>query len=194
MPNQQHMLVPNAFEPLRLGELTPESWLRRQLEIQAAGLSGHLDEFWPDIADSGWIGGKAEAGSAAPTGWTASRRWLSAARRESDRQSAALDEQTYSRQAPMAGWGRARIRPPAATNHSILAGRSLPRLPCSTTTPAMSACSALGYYRLEHCCNAPRSLTGGACAGELLGIRNLQAHRRDLAARSGGDNRQQGYD
>lgn len=69
MPNQQHMLVPNAFEPLRLGELTPEGWLRRQLEIQAAGLSGHLDEFWPDIADSGWIGGKAE-------GWERGPYWL----------------------------------------------------------------------------------------------------------------------
>lgn len=69
MARQQHRLVPNAFEPLRLGELTPEGWLRRQLEIQAAGLSGHLDEFWPDIADSGWIGGKAE-------GWERGPYWL----------------------------------------------------------------------------------------------------------------------
>lgn len=69
MASEQHTLVRNAFEPLRLGELTPEGWLRRQLEIQAAGLSGHLDEFWPDIADSGWIGGTAE-------GWERGPYWL----------------------------------------------------------------------------------------------------------------------
>ncbi len=69
MRNQPHRLVPNAFEPLRLGELTPEGWLRRQLEIQAAGLSGHLDAFWPDIAESGWIGGAAE-------GWERGPYWL----------------------------------------------------------------------------------------------------------------------
>ena len=30
------------------------------MRIQADGLSGRLDEFWPDIRDSGWIGGCAE--------------------------------------------------------------------------------------------------------------------------------------
>ena len=49
------------------GEMAPRGWLRRQLEIQAAGLSGHLHEVWPDVRDSAWIGGKAE-GSGAPSG------------------------------------------------------------------------------------------------------------------------------
>lgn len=50
-------------------ELVPRGWLRRQLEIQAAGLSGHLHEVWPDVRDSAWIGGKAE-------GWERVPYWL----------------------------------------------------------------------------------------------------------------------
>ncbi len=50
-------------------ELRPLGWLRRQLEIQAASLSGHLDQFWPDIQDSKWIGGNRE-------GWERVPYWL----------------------------------------------------------------------------------------------------------------------
>jgi hypothetical protein len=52
-----------------LGSIEPRGWLRRQLRIQADGLSGHLDEFWPDIAQSQWFGGKAE-------GWERAPYWL----------------------------------------------------------------------------------------------------------------------
>ena len=62
-------LAPLAFQPLPLGTLKPGGWLKEQLRIQADGLSGHLDEFWPDIRDSGWIGGKAE-------GWERTPYWL----------------------------------------------------------------------------------------------------------------------
>jgi len=58
-----------ALEPLPLGEIKPAGWLKTQLEIQADGLSGHLDEFWPDIKESAWIGGKAE-------GWERVPYWL----------------------------------------------------------------------------------------------------------------------
>jgi hypothetical protein len=46
-----------TYEPLPLGDVRPRGWLRRQLEIQAGGLTGHLDEFWPDLADNRWRGG-----------------------------------------------------------------------------------------------------------------------------------------
>ena len=36
-------------------EIKPEGWLRRQLEIQAAGLSGNLDKIWPDVRDSAYM-------------------------------------------------------------------------------------------------------------------------------------------
>jgi len=62
-------LQPLAFTPLPPGRIRPAGWLRRQLRIQADGLSGHLDEFWPDIARSGWIGGDAE-------GWERGPYWL----------------------------------------------------------------------------------------------------------------------
>lgn len=50
-------------------ELKPAGWLRRQLEIQAAGLSGNLDKVWPDVRDSAWIGGDRE-------GWERVPYWL----------------------------------------------------------------------------------------------------------------------
>ena len=62
-------LAKTFFETLPLGNINPKGWLKNQLQIQADGLTGHLDEFWPDIADSGWIGGKAE-------GWERGPYWL----------------------------------------------------------------------------------------------------------------------
>ena len=47
------------------------------LTIQATGLSGHLDEFWPDLKDSAWTGAGPKDGSGARTGSTASSRWRS---------------------------------------------------------------------------------------------------------------------
>ena len=54
-------LVPNAMYPLPLTSIKPRGWLRQQLRIQADGLTGHLDEFWPDVGpNSGWLGGTGE--------------------------------------------------------------------------------------------------------------------------------------
>jgi DUF1680 family protein len=63
------VLQAQAFEPLPLLSIKPSGWLKDQLRIQRAGLSGHLDEFWPDIKDSAWFGGKAE-------GWERVPYWL----------------------------------------------------------------------------------------------------------------------
>jgi DUF1680 family protein len=62
-------LRPLAFQPLPLGQIKPAGWLLNQLRIQANGLGGHLDEFWPDVRDSAWVGGKAE-------GWERGPYWL----------------------------------------------------------------------------------------------------------------------
>lgn len=50
-------------------ELKPSGWLRKQLQIQANGLSGNLDKFWPSIKDSAWIGGPDD-------GWERVPYWL----------------------------------------------------------------------------------------------------------------------
>ena len=63
---EQWTLQQPAFYPLPLQSITPLGWLHRQLQIQADGLSGHLDEFWPDIRDSQWFGGDSEAWERAP--------------------------------------------------------------------------------------------------------------------------------
>jgi hypothetical protein len=65
-------LAEPEFRPLPLGSIQPEGWLRRQLRLQADGLSGHLDEFWPDVSQSQWFGGKAE-------GWERAPYWLDGA-------------------------------------------------------------------------------------------------------------------
>ena len=62
-------LMATAFRPFPLGAIRPTGWLRNQLQIQADGLSGHLDEFWPDIKDSAWFGGSAD-------GWERAPYWL----------------------------------------------------------------------------------------------------------------------
>ncbi len=60
-------LKDNAFAPLPLGSVKPLGWLKQQLRIQANGLSGHLDEFWPDLGpDSGWLGGAGESWERGP--------------------------------------------------------------------------------------------------------------------------------
>jgi len=63
------MLKKLNFTPFTANELKPDGWLRRQLEIQARGLSGNLDKIWPDVRDSKWIGGDRE-------GWERVPYWL----------------------------------------------------------------------------------------------------------------------
>ena len=65
-------LLPLVLHPLPLGSVKPSGWLRRQLQIQRDGLTGHLEEFWPDVARSAWIGGDA-------AGWERGPYWLDGA-------------------------------------------------------------------------------------------------------------------
>ncbi|MBQ8356860.1 MAG: glycoside hydrolase family 127 protein [Clostridia bacterium] len=59
-------LKPLTLTPFTTKEIKPRGWMRRQLEIQAAGLAGNLDRIWPDVADSSWIGGSHEAWERVP--------------------------------------------------------------------------------------------------------------------------------
>ena len=60
-------LAPNAFYLLPLGSIRPGGWLKGQLQIQANGLSGHLDEIWADVGpNSGWLGGTGESWERGP--------------------------------------------------------------------------------------------------------------------------------
>ena len=63
------MLKKLHFTPYTTNQLFPEGWLRRQLRIQADGLSGNLDKVWPDVSESKWIGGSKE-------GWERVPYWL----------------------------------------------------------------------------------------------------------------------
>lgn len=60
-------LAPQPLLPLPAGSIKPAGWLRQQLEIQARGLGGRLDETWADVgANSGWLGGDGESWERGP--------------------------------------------------------------------------------------------------------------------------------
>lgn len=66
MPDELHSPL---FRHMSAKEIKPRGWLLKQLKLQAESLSGKLDQFWPDIKDSGWIGGSSE-------GWERVPYWL----------------------------------------------------------------------------------------------------------------------
>ena len=60
-------LASPQFYQFPAGSIKPLGWLKTQLQIQAAGLGGRLDEVWPDVGpNSGWLGGTGESWERGP--------------------------------------------------------------------------------------------------------------------------------
>lgn len=57
-PVNRPPLAQTQFVSLPVGAVRPQGWLKDQLTIQANGLTGHLDEFWPSLAKTAWKGMK----------------------------------------------------------------------------------------------------------------------------------------
>ncbi len=64
-------LVPTAYLELPLGIIKPEGWLEDQLKRMATGLTGNLDEVYPEVVGprNGWLGGDGD-------GWERGPYWI----------------------------------------------------------------------------------------------------------------------
>jgi len=67
-------LVPSPLVKLPIGTITPRGWLRQQLELEADGMTGHLEEIskWCGFQDSAW----ASADGQGQFGWEELPYWL----------------------------------------------------------------------------------------------------------------------
>ncbi|HEV2472027.1 MAG TPA: beta-L-arabinofuranosidase domain-containing protein, partial [Chthonomonadales bacterium] len=66
MPDH-HSLLPPALQRMPTGSIRPKGWLLDQCRIQASGLTGHLEEIWPDLGPRNlWLGGDLEGWERGP--------------------------------------------------------------------------------------------------------------------------------
>ncbi len=65
-PVNKEPLLQKKYVSLPVGAVKPLGWLKDQLVIQANGLTGHLDEFWPSLKNSAWKGQDGEAWERGP--------------------------------------------------------------------------------------------------------------------------------
>jgi DUF1680 family protein len=61
-------LKPKPYAELSLGTIRPEGWLREELQRMATGMSGHLDEWYPEVCGdrNGWLGGDGDTWERGP--------------------------------------------------------------------------------------------------------------------------------
>lgn len=65
--------IPARYQPLPLGSVYPESWLKNQLVMMRNGSTGQLDELYHKLQhDNGWLGGKGDY-------WEETPYWLDGA-------------------------------------------------------------------------------------------------------------------
>jgi hypothetical protein len=65
-PANRAPLAPSAYAPLPVGAVKPAGWLKDQLTVQANGMTGHIDEFWPSLKENAWKGDKGDAWERGP--------------------------------------------------------------------------------------------------------------------------------
>lgn len=64
---KEKKLKKTPFQSLPLGSVKPTGWLYDQLEIQANGFTGHLDEHWDEVGpNNGWLGGSGDSWERGP--------------------------------------------------------------------------------------------------------------------------------
>lgn len=56
-------MTPRVLEPLPLGSIKPEGWLKDQLQVMGDGLSGHEHDFYQYVKNNPWLGGTSEYSS-----------------------------------------------------------------------------------------------------------------------------------
>ncbi len=73
-PANRQPLAPSLFIKLPLGSITPKGWLRFQLQLEADGMTGHLEEIsqWCKFNDSAWASPSGEG----KFGWEELPYWL----------------------------------------------------------------------------------------------------------------------
>jgi len=64
-------LSPTPYVELPLGSIKPSGWLGEQLRLAKEGMTGHLDELYPEVVGSrnGWLGGDGD-------GWERGPYWI----------------------------------------------------------------------------------------------------------------------
>ena len=73
-PANRQPLTPSPLIKLPIGSITPKGWLRAQLELEADGMTGHLEEIsqWCKFNDSAW----ASSSGQGKFGWEELPYWL----------------------------------------------------------------------------------------------------------------------